>query len=421
MLPIDWSVFRRTAHHPVKAAAPCGADRAARGRCGPGLDWSAAGDPCRKANASAAIQAHVRQHIIEVLGLDPAERIDERQGLLDLGIDSLMTLELRNRLQHSVGQRCRATLVFDHPSIAGLATYLERRVRRDVGSGRRRESSARAPGPAGRATRRRADRHRRRRLPLPRRRDLAGGVLGAAARRRRRDHARCRPTAGTSTRSTIPTRSAPGQDGHALGRLPRPASISSMPQFFGISPREASQHGSAAAAAAGGRAGKRWSTPASPPDRLHGSSTGVFVGISTTDYVAAADAPSRRGRSRRLLRHRQRRQRRRRPAVVHCSGCTARAMAVDTACSSSLVAGAPGVPEPAQRRVRPGAGRRRQPDPVARGATSSSRSARMLAPDGRCKTFDAGADGYVRGEGCGVVVLKRLSDAHGGTATASWP
>src|SRR3546814_13182803 len=45
------------------------------------------------------------------------------------------------------------------------------------------------------------------------------------------------------------------------------------------------------------------------------------------------------------------------------------------------------------------------------GGTVTLSRPHMMAPDGRCKPFDAAADGFVRGEGCGIVVLKRLADA----------
>src|SRR3546814_13548011 len=45
------------------------------------------------------------------------------------------------------------------------------------------------------------------------------------------------------------------------------------------------------------------------------------------------------------------------------------------------------------------------------GGTVTLSRLHMMAPDGRCKPFDAAADGFVRGEGCGIVVLKRLADA----------
>ena len=96
--------------------------------------------------------------------------------------------------------------------------------------------------------------------------------------------------------------------------------------------------------------------------------------------------------------------------IAYTLGLEGPAIAVDTACSSSLVAIHQAV-----------AGLQRGDADLALAggvnailspaATDAFTAAGMLSPDGRCKTFDASADGYVRGEGCGMVVLKRLRDA----------
>jgi acyl transferase domain-containing protein len=144
-------------------------------------------------------------------------------------------------------------------------------------------------------------------------------------------------------------------------------------------------------------------------DALFKTQTGVFAGISSFDYAAAqllsADVHQINaylGTGIALSAANGR--------LSYMLGLTGPSMAVDTACSSSLVA----VHLACQSL------RSKECDMALAGGVNvillpelsiNFSKARMLAPDGRCKTFDASADGYVRGEGCGVVVLKRLSDA----------
>ncbi|MCL4202089.1 MAG: aminotransferase class I/II-fold pyridoxal phosphate-dependent enzyme [Pirellulaceae bacterium] len=143
-----------------------------------------------------------------------------------------------------------------------------------------------------------------------------------------------------------------------------------------------------------------------PPDSLSGTATGVFVGISNSDYrllykdLMEIDAYVATGTCLCIAANR----------LSYLLNLRGPSMAIDTACSSSLVA-----VHLACQSLRQG-----ESDVCLAGGvnlivspegTIALSQARMMAPDGHCKTFDAAADGYVRGEGCGMLVLKRLSDA----------
>ena len=178
-------------------------------------------------------------------------------------------------------------------------------------------------------------------------------------------------------------------------------------RFFGISPREAAtldpQQRLLLEVA--------WETLEDAniaPDRLGGSATGVFIGITTSDYARQLDLGSANGSDVYAATGNALNAAAGRISFV--LGLQGPCLAIDTACSSSLVA----VHEACQA-LRAG-----ECDLALAGGVNVMLSPvpsilfskwGMLATDGKCKTFDADADGFVRGEGCGMVALRRLSDA----------
>jgi polyketide synthase 13 len=143
------------------------------------------------------------------------------------------------------------------------------------------------------------------------------------------------------------------------------------------------------------------------PRSLSGSATGVFTGISTHDYAqltlaepGEVDMWTATGAAGSVAANR----------LSYVYDLRGPSMAVDTACSSSLVAVHHAVTAlragEADLALAGGANVMLVPGPTQAFARGG-----VLARDGRCKPFDAAADGISRGEGCGVVVLKRLADA----------
>ncbi|MDF5727328.1 MAG: amino acid adenylation domain-containing protein [Rhizonema sp. PD38] len=76
----------------------------------------------------ALLGAHVSSQVAQVLGWNPSNSLDLRRGFFEMGIDSLTSIELRNRLQTSLGCSVASTLVFDYPTVEALVNYLAQEV-----------------------------------------------------------------------------------------------------------------------------------------------------------------------------------------------------------------------------------------------------------------------------------------------------
>ncbi|WP_445168118.1 type I polyketide synthase [Mycolicibacterium sp. Dal123E01] len=344
---------------------------------------------------------YLRNTVAEVTRIDASE-VREEAGFFDLGMDSLMAVELRRQLEQAVGKELPVTLAMDFPRLTDVADYLLSDVlnlNEKAGS----QIAAQHTSLATSAT------------------DEPIAIIAVACRFPGSPDADAYwevLSGGVDAISEIPEdrfdvdqfydpdQQTPGKIYTRSGGY-----LDSVdgfdPEFFGISPREAV-----------------WIDPQQrlmleiawesleragyAPFSLRGSRTGVFVGVGANEYshllsgesVENLEAHFITGNALNAIAGR----------VAFTLGLEGPAMAVDTACSSSLVA-----VHQASQALHSG-----DCDMALAGGVNvllspasivAASRARMLAPDGRCKTFDAAADGYVRGEGCGVLVLKRLSDA----------
>jgi acyl carrier protein len=122
VLPVDWAVLGRRGHSAlfesfIEKASPAASE---------GIRQKL--DRLPPKDRRAALRAHVGELVNGVLGRPPTEPLDPARGFFEFGMDSLMSVELRNALQRSLGSSLPATIAFDNPTVNGLVDYLAAEV-----------------------------------------------------------------------------------------------------------------------------------------------------------------------------------------------------------------------------------------------------------------------------------------------------
>lgn len=327
------------------------------------------------------IEAWLLAKIAEHTQILPVE-INIRQPLAEYGLNSLAAVRISGELQEWIGREFSPTLLYDYPTLEGLARHIA-----DETSAFEDFASQKIKTESGKYSEEIVIIGMGCRFPKANNPDGFWQLLRN----------------GVDAITEVPT--SRWNNYACYGGFLEQVDLFDA-QFFGISPREAESMDPQqrllleVSWEALEHAGKA-------PDKLAGSQTGVFIGISNFDYSqlqfgvnTRLDAYSGTGNAFSIAANR----------LSYLLDLRGPSWAVDTACSSSLVA-----VHHACQSLRQGECELALAGGVnlilTPQVTISFEQAGMMAADGRCKTFDQNADGYVRGEGCGVVVLKRLSDA----------